>query len=605
MAKSAKSRKTSPIWNYFEVGEDTKFANCNICKEPVSRGGKTTKTFNTTNLVGHLKRHSEQHCEYEKAVAAAGDTEKDKGKKKPTPRQLTLQEANERVRIWDINDPRAQRIHRRVTEMICLDAQPFSIVEDSGFSQLVHELEPRYSLPSRKYITENILPKIYGEVKAAVLQELTDVSFFSFTTDAWSSDDGGASLLSLTTHWITDAFVRQSAVLHVLPLEESHTGEYLARKYLEMLSEWKINHDQVHLVLRDNAANMAKAMRDASLPSLGCFAHTLQLIVHDGVLSQRAVQDTLAICRKIVGHFKHSSTAYGRLHAIQNSLGLPQCRLQQDVSTRWNSSLYMLQTVASQKVALAAYATQYSICQLTTNQLDLVDKIIAALSPIEEVTKAVSADSVSVSCIIPFVRMLFKTMGKHHNDRGVRTMKCEMLKSLKTRYAAVEENEYLAIATTLDPRFKDKFFCGPSERAAARLLLESKISPEAAESSTPKEPSPKRPCTDLWESFTEILEAAGTGPTDFIAGVELDKYLSEPLLPFHTGNCYTWWEENKGRFPGLAKVAQRYLSAPPTSVPSERLFSGAGNVYYDKRNRLAPERAETLLFVKNNFKYIH
>ena len=142
----------------------------------------------------------------------------------------------------------------------------------------------------------------------------------------------------------------------------------------------------------------------------------------------------------------------------------------------WNSSLYMLQTVAKQKVVLAAYATQYSITQLTTNQLDLVDKIIAAaLSLIEEVTKAVSADSVSVSCIIPFVRMLAKTMENHHHDRGVQTMKSEMLKSLKTRYAAVEENEYLAIATTLDPRFKDKYFSGPSERAAARQLLEKYI----------------------------------------------------------------------------------------------------------------------------------
>ena len=74
------------------------------------------------------------------------------------PRQLTLHEASERVRIWDINDPRAQRIHQRDTEMICLDAQPFSIVD---VSRLVHELEPRYSLPSRKYITENILPQIY------------------------------------------------------------------------------------------------------------------------------------------------------------------------------------------------------------------------------------------------------------------------------------------------------------------------------------------------------------------------------------------------------------------------------------------------------------
>ena len=215
-----------------------------------------------------------------------------------------------------------------------------------------------------------------------------------------------------------------------MPLEESHTGEYMAGKYLEMLAEWEIKHDQVHLVLRDNAANMAKAMRDASLPSLGCFAHTLQLVVHDGVLSQRVVMDTFAVCRKIAGHFKHSSTAYSRLNTIQQNLGLPQHRLQQDVSTRWNSTLYMLQVVAEQKMALAAYATEYSIPQLTANQLDIVGKVIAALSPIEEIAKAVSANAASVSLIIPFVRMLSKTMEKRHDDKGVQTMKSEMLASL-------------------------------------------------------------------------------------------------------------------------------------------------------------------------------
>jgi len=54
-------------------------------------------------------------------------------------------------------------------------------------------------------------------------------------------------------------------------------------------------------------------------------------------------------------------------------------------------------------MALAAYATEYSIPQLTANQLDVVGKVIAALSPIEEIMKAASADAASVSLIIPFV----------------------------------------------------------------------------------------------------------------------------------------------------------------------------------------------------------
>ena len=112
--------------------------------------------------------------------------------------------------------------------MIALDSQPFTIVKDPGFTRLVRELEPRYSLPSKKYVTEKILPK----VKAAVNKQLAGVCFLSFTTDAWSSDDGGASLLSLMAHWLTDSFARKSAVLQVMPLEESHTGEYMAGKYL-------------------------------------------------------------------------------------------------------------------------------------------------------------------------------------------------------------------------------------------------------------------------------------------------------------------------------------------------------------------------------------
>ena len=87
---------------------------------------------------------------------------------------------------------------------------------------------------------------------------------------------------------------------------------------------------------------MVKAFDDGNISSIGCFAHTLQLIVHNSVLSQRAVGKILTICRKIVGHFKRSSLACSHLKEMQTNLGLPIHHLQQDEPTQWNSSLYML-----------------------------------------------------------------------------------------------------------------------------------------------------------------------------------------------------------------------------------------------------------------------
>lgn len=166
---------------------------------------------------------------------------------------------------------------------------------------------------------------------------------------------------------------------------------------------------------------MVKALTDASLPHYGCFAHTLQLVVNDGVLSQRAVIDILSSCRKIVGHFRHSCLAYSRLRVIQENLGLPQHRLIQDEPTRWNSSLYMLQRILEQKMALAAYATEHMIIQLTSYQLELVAKIVAALSPIEEVTK-----SISQQMLLPF-QLFYHSYGFYQKPSVNTTMTVEFV----------------------------------------------------------------------------------------------------------------------------------------------------------------------------------
>uniref|UniRef100_A0A1X7UMN8 Uncharacterized protein n=1 Tax=Amphimedon queenslandica TaxID=400682 RepID=A0A1X7UMN8_AMPQE len=116
----------------------------------------------------------------------------------------------------------------------------------------------------------------------------------------------------------------------------------------------------------------------------------------------------------------------------------------------------MLQSIEEQKVALAAYSTENNITQLINNQLDLINKLIILLSPIEEITQSISSSNSCASVIILFVRALHKHLENNdETDRGVWTMKEAMLHSLNSRYCDLERNEAIVLASILDPCFKN------------------------------------------------------------------------------------------------------------------------------------------------------
>ena len=242
--------------------------------------------------------------------------------------------------------------------MVAIDCHHLSVVEEVGFRRILDVPEPRYTCPSCKYYTDTIIPKIFSGMKDEIGKLInSEEGSISFTTDIWSCSVNDTSLLSLTAHWINNSFEKQSAVLHAQSLEMAHTGEYIASCISTMLDKWDISHNCVHLVLSDNASNMVKAMQDASLPHFGCFAHSLQVVVKDGLLSQRAIADITAVVRALLDRL---SIASHNLTRIQQSLGIPQHKLKQEVATRWNSTLCMYQSVLEQKMALAAYSAAFN-----------------------------------------------------------------------------------------------------------------------------------------------------------------------------------------------------------------------------------------------------
>ncbi|KAL7634314.1 UNVERIFIED_CONTAM: hypothetical protein RMT77_014691 [Armadillidium vulgare] len=82
---------------------------------------------------------------------------------------------------------------------------------------------------------------------------------------------------------------------------------------------------------------------------------------------------------------------------------------------------------------------------------------------------------------------------------------------------------------------------------------------------------------------------------------EMKLYENMEILPTEE-NPFMWLHENRPRFPILSVLASKYLSAPPSSVESEGIFSVGGNVNTPKRNRLSPDMSKTLIFLDHNLR---
>ena len=533
-------------------------------------------------------------------------------------KQSTLEGLAERKKPLSPDHPRAKELTYRLAVMIAIDLQPFSIVEDVGFRQPVAALEPRFFLPSRRYLSEVVIPEVHAKVKHGITELLQSAKYISLTTDIWTSTNCHHSFLSLTAHFIAcTSMEKKDVMLASWLFDECHTGANISAAILSHVQTWEIEEKAVCVVC-DNAANMVSGLRTANVASLPCLAHSLQLIIKDGVLSQPAVVQLLNCARSLVGHYHRSNVAFNTFRQIQSQLNLLEHVLIQDIVTRWNSSYYMLERLLEQKKAITASNAE---CQpppteLHSQQWALAEKVVKLLKVFEEATREISGEYCSASVIIPIINTLKRTISQDDEDHGVMNMKRGMLKSISDRYKDIELQPLYVLATVLDPRFKLKVFSTASSAANARMILIKECEEYLVKLSSagPRDqPHPKcrkeNKSSTLWSLFDEMLAESEENfvghSCENSAEIMVEMYLKEPVLS-HVEHIHplTYWKEKKPLWPCLVDLACKYLSIPPSSVASERLFSSAADVLSPERNRMLPEKAEMLLFLKKNLSVV-
>lgn len=75
---------------------------------------------------------------------------------------------------WPSDHKRAKAIHAAIGKMIAIDLQPYSVVEDTGFNELLHLLEPRYKIPSRRFFADKIIPEMHKSITSRIKEHVAE-----------------------------------------------------------------------------------------------------------------------------------------------------------------------------------------------------------------------------------------------------------------------------------------------------------------------------------------------------------------------------------------------------------------------------------------------
>ncbi|XP_046809844.1 E3 SUMO-protein ligase ZBED1-like [Lucilia cuprina] len=159
------------------------------------------------------------------------------------------------------------------------------------------------------------MPETYEQIKQKVYDEMQKADWVTFTTDIWTNQSKSCSLLSFTAHFILGS-KRLKYILGASVLEEDHTGSYICEKLEAVIEEFKLEN-KIHMGISDNAKNVKCAMKIADFPSFGCMAHTIHPIVQESLAPYQEIKTK---CISIVGHFKRSEQAYGKLKKYKKNV---------------------------------------------------------------------------------------------------------------------------------------------------------------------------------------------------------------------------------------------------------------------------------------------
>ncbi|KAG8234739.1 hypothetical protein J437_LFUL000975 [Ladona fulva] len=163
-----------------------------------------------------------------------------------------------------------------------------------------------------------------------------------------------------------------------------------------------------------------------------------------------------------------------------------------------------------------------------------------------------------------------------------------LLENFSKRLSPYEKQVIPSSATILDPRFKKMAFSQEENASEACNRI-----PDEADTLHLREN------VGVSMSVEEIPTSSSTVRSSSFSQEDLRLYIQMPLCN-REQDPLNFWYKYEANMPLVSKMAKKYLCIPATSVPSERLFSKAGQTCSDLRSRIKSTNFDKLLFINSN-----
>lgn len=510
-----------------------------------------------------------------------------------------------------------RKIDNDVLDLFIDSYHPFTLVEERAFKKVMRWI-PGYQLPTRKTISNVMIPALYNKNEETLKTTLGSIEHLCLTADLWTSR-ANESYLAVTGHFITEEFELKTILLDCSNFEDSHTSENIQSVLNDVMSKYELTLNKINFIVTDNAANIQRAVTNIGWKHYGCYGHTLNLILQNAITREQTLQSVLDKVKKIVRFFKKNSTALEKLLKAQTN-DQPNCvpkRLIQEVPTRWNSSFHMIRRFVELEHCIRSTVAviRKDLPIITNEEWLLLAEVTKILKPFEDATESMSGEKyMTGSSVIVMTRCLISSCDKLLDEEFCDVSK-ELIYTLRTglitRFSNLERSGTFSVCTFLDPRYKLAVFSDENEiintKKRVQDLVSGIIAQERAREEAPVSASEDHNADKFspWTILNEIVgkkQNVGTPVSKAIK--EIDGYLNDDLLPVFTGttwNCpLEWWRKHKFTYPYLAKLLKRYGNIMATSVPCERIFSKTGLIINDRRTRLTTSKVNQLVSLNVN-----